>query len=267
MKQMTMNRGNREPRQRRDGRKTRGAIIAFIGQYWREKGYAPDYREIGEHIGQSTSVVSHHLAQLIRDGAIFHDKGTARSIRLNQPPSALLSAPPMLANKVLHILTEQVRLAGELTRLDGMDVLHLQSGWQAATEIFAPQAFITVLPNGVTLGGQVPEAHWMSDALAVVARKPSRRFDLILGAAPCQDAQVFCALVEQMRKLLLPGGWLALLVSLQAMQSVTAQEKLFVPSPPQQVWMNTRPMNGAEALLLWRDTPYAGQAILNWFDW
>lgn len=264
---MAMNRGKGEPQQRRDGQRTRAAIVAFIGQYWRERGYAPQYRDIGQHIGQSTSVVSHHLAQLIRDGVIFQDKGTARSIRLNQPPSALVSAPPMLANKVLHILTEQVRLAGELTRLDGMDVLHLQSDWQVATEIFAPQAFITVLPNGATLTGQVPEAHWMSDALAVVARKPSCRFDLILGAVPSQDAQVFCALVEQARKLLLPGGWLALLVSLAAMQSVTAQEKLFVPTPPHQVWMNTRPMNGAEALLLWHDTPYAGQAILNWFDW
>jgi repressor LexA len=60
-------------------------MLAFIGQFIREKGYPPSIREIGKACGiSSTSVVKYNLNILQREGHIRRDPEVSRGIELIQ---------------------------------------------------------------------------------------------------------------------------------------------------------------------------------------
>jgi repressor LexA len=59
------------------------AILEFIKAFHAEKGYMPNIREIGQHIGvESTSLVTFYLDRLREDGYITRDPRVSRSIVL-----------------------------------------------------------------------------------------------------------------------------------------------------------------------------------------
>jgi len=61
----------------------REELLRFIRHYIREHGYPPNLREMAEGCGMSsTSVVTHHLKMLEREGYIERDSNLARAIKL-----------------------------------------------------------------------------------------------------------------------------------------------------------------------------------------
>lgn len=58
-------------------------ILDFIGEFESTKGYAPSYREIGEHFGLSSPATIHqHILGLKEKGFLDYEHNAARSIEL-----------------------------------------------------------------------------------------------------------------------------------------------------------------------------------------
>lgn len=58
-------------------------IIDFIQEFTEENGYAPSYREIGDHFGlSSTATVAEHVQSLQNKGYLKMDPNEARSIEI-----------------------------------------------------------------------------------------------------------------------------------------------------------------------------------------
>jgi len=58
-------------------------IIDFINKFTEDKGYAPSYREIGQHFGlSSTATVCEHIQTLQEKGYLKIDPNEARSIEI-----------------------------------------------------------------------------------------------------------------------------------------------------------------------------------------
>lgn len=62
-------------------------VLHFIRSHIEEHGYAPSYREIGEHFGLSSPATVHaHVQALVEKGVVLiGDEGEARSIELISP--------------------------------------------------------------------------------------------------------------------------------------------------------------------------------------
>ena len=61
-------------------------IEKFIGNYKKQKGFAPTIREIGDYIGiDSTSHIKHYLIALRRQERLFWTEHASRSFRLAKP--------------------------------------------------------------------------------------------------------------------------------------------------------------------------------------
>lgn len=61
----------------------REELLRFIRHFVGEHGYPPSLREMADGCGMSsTSVVTHHLDMLERDGYIVRDRNIARAIKL-----------------------------------------------------------------------------------------------------------------------------------------------------------------------------------------
>jgi repressor LexA len=74
-------RDDRPPISERDRR-----ILTFIAAHVREHGYPPTVREIGQHVGlSSTSSVAHRLDTLAGRGYIVRDPDRPRAIRVVPP--------------------------------------------------------------------------------------------------------------------------------------------------------------------------------------
>ena len=67
-------------------------IYEFINKFMRDKGRPPTIREIGGHVGiSSTSVVNYNLNILAREGLIQREKEVSRGLRVvGQQAKALL---------------------------------------------------------------------------------------------------------------------------------------------------------------------------------
>jgi len=60
--------------------KKQSAVLEFVTSYIQENGYAPSYREVGEHLGvSSTATVHEHIKNLEQKGYLIGD-GAARSL-------------------------------------------------------------------------------------------------------------------------------------------------------------------------------------------
>lgn len=76
--------------------KKQSEVLAFIREHIEDHGYAPSYREIGEHFGLSSPATVHtHVQSLVEKGEVkVGEDGEARSIELVQTaphePSVLL---------------------------------------------------------------------------------------------------------------------------------------------------------------------------------
>jgi len=65
------------------------AILDFVSQFSRERGFAPSLREIGQAVGlANTSAVRGHVAALERKGVLRKEPDQPRSISVvTSPPS------------------------------------------------------------------------------------------------------------------------------------------------------------------------------------
>lgn len=81
-------------------------IYEFITKFTREKGRPPTIREIGAHVGiSSTSVVNYNLNILAREGLIQREKEVSRGLRIvGQQAKALLG----------EVTTVQIPLLGKI---------------------------------------------------------------------------------------------------------------------------------------------------------
>lgn len=81
-------------------------IYEFINKFTREKGRPPTIREIGAHVGiSSTSVVNYNLNILAREGLIQREKEVSRGLRIvGQQAKALLG----------EVTTVQIPLLGKI---------------------------------------------------------------------------------------------------------------------------------------------------------
>ncbi len=81
-------------------------IYEFINKFMREKGRPPTIREIGGHVGiSSTSVVNYNLNILAREGLIQREKEVSRGLRVvGQQAKALVS----------EMTTVQIPLLGKI---------------------------------------------------------------------------------------------------------------------------------------------------------
>ena len=62
------------------------SMLNFIRRYIRESRFPPTIREIGEHVGiSSTSVVNYNLNALVKKGFIERDRKVSRGLRLVEP--------------------------------------------------------------------------------------------------------------------------------------------------------------------------------------
>lgn len=63
---------------------TGDAVLAFVGEFIRKKGYAPSYREIMAGVGiSSTSHISYWIKKLVGEGLLLQGgKGQSRTVRL-----------------------------------------------------------------------------------------------------------------------------------------------------------------------------------------
>ncbi len=64
------------------GRQTREKIFNFLCEYWKQKGYAPSYKEIQDACGlSSVSSVFSALKTLRREGKVEFKDGIPRTVR------------------------------------------------------------------------------------------------------------------------------------------------------------------------------------------
>jgi len=65
----------------------RKMILDFIASSTRDRGYPPSVREIGEHVGLTSSATVHtHLAVLQREGYLYKDPTKPRAIQVRYTP-------------------------------------------------------------------------------------------------------------------------------------------------------------------------------------
>ncbi len=69
-----------------DGADMRAKILRVVEQHQREYGWPPSIREIGEVVGiESTSHIAHHLAMLVKQGLLTHERGISRGRAIARP--------------------------------------------------------------------------------------------------------------------------------------------------------------------------------------
>jgi repressor LexA len=83
--------------------KKQAEILKFVTGFIQDNGYAPSYREIGEHFGiSSTATVHEHVKNLERKGFLTSDPETARSIEVE---SGLMAAAKALLLPLKGLIT------------------------------------------------------------------------------------------------------------------------------------------------------------------
>jgi repressor LexA len=79
----------------------RKAILDFIAATTRDRGYPPSVREIGEHVGLTSSATVHsHLAVLQREGFLYKDPTKPRAIQVRYDAA---SPAPMATSPLRHV--------------------------------------------------------------------------------------------------------------------------------------------------------------------
>lgn len=96
------------------------AILNFIKQEVREKGYPPSVREIGEAVGlASSSTVHGHLSRLEKKGLIRRDPTKPRAIEILDEDKAKL--PDLAANTVMVPLVGKVTAGEPITAVENVE--------------------------------------------------------------------------------------------------------------------------------------------------
>lgn len=76
-------------------------IYDYINKFTREKGRPPTIREIGSHVGiSSTSVVNYNLNILVREGLIQREKEVSRGLRIVGGPVRTIGGDSMHAIQI-----------------------------------------------------------------------------------------------------------------------------------------------------------------------
>ena len=102
----------RDASQRDDLSPRQHAILTYIRDAVRERGYPPSVREIGEAVGlSSTSSVHNHLHQLERAGYLRRDQSRPRALEVLPPPG---EAADDAATVVADTTVRRIPLVGEI---------------------------------------------------------------------------------------------------------------------------------------------------------
>lgn len=96
------------------------AILNYIKQEVREKGYPPSVREIGEAVGlASSSTVHGHLSRLEKKGLIRRDPTKPRAIEILDPE--MEKVPDISLNTVLVPLIGKVTAGEPITAIENVE--------------------------------------------------------------------------------------------------------------------------------------------------
>lgn len=97
--------------------KRQEAILEFIKEEVRSKGYPPSVREIGEAVGlASSSTVHGHLARLEQKGLIRRDPTKPRAIEILEPEDSIQK------QQVIHVpLVGKVTAGSPITAVENID--------------------------------------------------------------------------------------------------------------------------------------------------
>ncbi|GAB0166995.1 transcriptional repressor LexA [Lysinibacillus sp. CTST325] len=97
--------------------KRQEAILEFIKEEVRTKGYPPSVREIGEAVGlASSSTVHGHLARLEQKGLIRRDPTKPRAIEILEPEDSIQK------QQVIHVpLVGKVTAGSPITAIENID--------------------------------------------------------------------------------------------------------------------------------------------------
>ncbi|WP_107727623.1 transcriptional repressor LexA [Desmospora activa] len=96
------------------------AILDYIKQEVREKGYPPSVREIGEAVGlASSSTVHGHLSRLEKKGLIRRDPTKPRAIEVLDEDRA--NRPDLVANTVMVPLVGKVTAGEPITAVENIE--------------------------------------------------------------------------------------------------------------------------------------------------
>lgn len=135
-------------------------ILDYLTEFSKKHGYAPSYREIGQHFGlSSTATIAGHIKSLQEKGFLKTDFNQARSIEL-------ISIEPNWAQAV------ELTLAGLITAGEPIEAI------ESRDTIAVPADFVTDNMNSYVLqvkGESMIEDGILDGDYVVVERNPSPR--------------------------------------------------------------------------------------------
>lgn len=85
-------------------------ILEYVKSFSYDHGYAPSYREIGEHFGlSSTATVAEHIKSLSNKGYLNQNDKEARSLTIVEDPLSSVSCIPLLGSIAAGSPVEAIR--------------------------------------------------------------------------------------------------------------------------------------------------------------
>jgi repressor LexA len=137
-------------------------IIDFINQFTEDNGYAPSYREIGDHFGlSSTATVCEHIQTLEEKGYLKTDPNEARSIEIieNEKASAVFLALAGLITAGVPIEAveqkEKIAVPADLVKNEGQSYVLKVKGQSMIDEGIFDGDYVVVEKNEHPENGQV----------------------------------------------------------------------------------------------------------------
>lgn len=159
----------------------RRAILEFIAEQIRERGYPPSVREIGEAVGlTSSSTVHAHLQVLQRDGYLQRDPTKPRAIIVNFEPT---SGAAIRVGRAAHVplLGDVAAGTGVLAEQNVQEVLPLPEDFTGPGEVFMLQV----------RGDSMIDAGILDGDYVVVHRQPeAENGEIVIAGIPGEEATV-----------------------------------------------------------------------------
>lgn len=176
----------------------RKMILEFIASTTRDRGYPPSVREIGEHVGLTSSATVHtHLAVLHREGYLYKDPTKPRAIQVIFQPDRPASIAPVATTREIPLLGSVAAGTGVLAEQHIDEYLPVPESFTGAGNLF----MLTVRGDSmVDLG--------IFDGDYVVVREQSTAEDgeVVVAGIPGEEATVKTLRRQGNRVVLVPAN-------------------------------------------------------------
>jgi repressor LexA len=159
----------------------RMAILDFIAQCQRERGYPPSVREIGEAVGLTSSATVHtHLAVLQREGYLVRDPTKPRAIQVRYDPGSQAALSPGTVRQV-PLVGDVAAGTGVLAQENVEELLPLPEQFTGTGSVFMLRV----------RGDSMIEAGILDGDFVVVRAQPDAdNGDIVVAGIPGEEATV-----------------------------------------------------------------------------